>query len=45
MISHKTLEALDKRYLWHPFTQMKDWNAHEIDIIEEGEGFFLKDTM
>jgi len=39
-----TLIELDKRYLWHPFTQMADWLAAEPVIIESGEGFYLVDT-
>jgi len=35
---------LDKRYVWHPFTQMADWLAGEPVIIERGEGFYLIDT-
>lgn len=38
------LIKLDKRYLWHPFTQMSDWLAAEPVIIEQGEGFYLIDT-
>lgn len=36
--------ALDKQYLWHPFTQMADWLDGEPVMIERGEGFFLVDT-
>lgn len=34
----------DKRYVWHPFTQMKDWIAGENLMIERGEGVWLYDT-
>jgi len=34
----------DKRYLWHPFTQMEDWLADEPVVIERGEGIELIDT-
>ena len=40
----KKLTELDKKYLWHPFTQMKAWQACEPVIIESGEGFYLTDT-
>ncbi len=40
----KKLTELDKKYLWHPFTQMKLWLASEPVIIESGEGFYLTDT-
>ena len=38
------LVHLDKDYLWHPFTQMKDWLASEPVVIESGDGFYLIDT-
>ena len=38
------LIELDKRYLWHPFTQMADWLAGEPVVIESGDGFYLIDT-
>ena len=34
----------DKRYLWHPFTQMADWLESEPVVIDSAEGFFLIDT-
>ena len=43
MIDKETLIAWDKRYLWHPFTQMQDWLAEEPVIIERGEGCYLID--
>ncbi len=33
----------DKQYIWHPFTQMKDWLAMEPLLIERGEGSYLVD--
>ena len=38
------LQELDHRYLWHPFTQMKQWLAEEPVIIEAGEGAVLRDV-
>jgi adenosylmethionine-8-amino-7-oxononanoate aminotransferase len=35
---------LDKRYVWHPFTQMRDWNDSTPLVIERGEGNYLIDT-
>ena len=43
MIDKETLVEWDKRYLWHPFTQMQDWLAEEPIIIERGEGCYLID--
>src|SRR4030067_2675042 len=37
------LENKDRKYLWHPFTQMKEWAAEKPVIITEGRGSFLKD--
>lgn len=34
----------DKKYLWHPFTQMKEWAEEQPVVIAEGEGCFLIDT-
>src|SRR3990170_2278492 len=33
----------DRNYLWHPFTQMKDYEREEPLIIERGEGSYLID--
>ena len=41
MLDKETLVAWDKRYLWHPFTQMRDWLAEDPVIIERGEGCYL----
>jgi adenosylmethionine-8-amino-7-oxononanoate transaminase len=38
------LIELDKKYLWHPFTQMADWLEDEPVVIDRGEGFYLIDT-
>ena len=37
------LDRLDKEFLWHPFTQMKEWMEEEPLIIEKGEGNYLID--
>jgi adenosylmethionine-8-amino-7-oxononanoate aminotransferase len=37
------LEALDKRHVWHPFTQMKDYCRLTPLIIEKGRGAYLYD--
>jgi adenosylmethionine-8-amino-7-oxononanoate aminotransferase len=43
MEDKKYLEETDKKYIWHPFTQMKDWAAGTPTIIEEGNGSYIKD--
>jgi len=37
------LEVSDKSFIWHPFTQMKEWLEEKPLIITEGKGCFLKD--
>lgn len=39
-----SLADKDRRYLWHPFTQMRDWMVEEPVIIERGQGARLWDT-
>jgi len=39
----KDLKAIDRKYIWHPFAQMKDWMKEEPVIIEEGSGARIKD--
>ncbi|MGA2603081.1 MAG: adenosylmethionine--8-amino-7-oxononanoate transaminase [Verrucomicrobiia bacterium] len=39
-----SLADKDHRYLWHPFTPMRDWVSEEPVIIESGEGAVLRDT-
>ena len=43
MLDKETLIAWDKRYLWHPFTQMQDWMTENPVVIERGEGCYLID--
>src|SRR3989338_6503708 len=38
------LERWDKKYVWHPFTQMKEWRKGPLTIIEKGKGNTLIDT-
>ena len=40
----KHIEAIDKQYVWHPFTQMQDWTANEQLVIAAGNGIKLIDT-
>ncbi|TWD87936.1 adenosylmethionine-8-amino-7-oxononanoate aminotransferase [Neobacillus bataviensis] len=41
-MSHELIEK-SKKYLWLPFTQMKDYDENPI-IIESGQGIKMKDT-
>lgn len=39
------LKELDRRYLWHPFTQMQEWTRGEdLLVIERGDGVYLEDS-
>lgn len=40
----QTLEEKDKEYIWHPFTQMRDWLSEIPVVIETGKGSYLTDT-
>jgi adenosylmethionine-8-amino-7-oxononanoate aminotransferase len=38
------LAQLDHQYVWHPFTQMKDWLASKPIVITDGKGAVLNDV-
>ncbi|MBL9139989.1 MAG: adenosylmethionine--8-amino-7-oxononanoate transaminase [Verrucomicrobiales bacterium] len=38
------LARLDRRYVWHPFTQMRDWMRREPIVIVDGRGSVLRDA-
>jgi len=40
----RTLVQKDKEYIWHPFTQMKDYEKSSPLVIEKGRGSYLYDT-
>ena len=42
---HDRLKQLDHTYLWHPFTQMRDWMEEEPCIISRADGNFLIDVQ
>lgn len=42
-MNNKKLKNTDRKYIWHPFTQMRDWMKEEPLIIEEGKGAWVKD--
>jgi adenosylmethionine-8-amino-7-oxononanoate aminotransferase len=35
---------LDRQFVWHPFTQMRDWVKHEPIVIQSGKGAVLRDA-
>jgi adenosylmethionine---8-amino-7-oxononanoate aminotransferase len=44
-MNYEELKRLDHTYLWHPFTQMKEWMGEEPCIISEGDGHYLIDVQ
>jgi adenosylmethionine---8-amino-7-oxononanoate aminotransferase len=41
----KSLDKDDKQFVWHPYTQMKDWiHQNNNKIIVKGKGFYLIDS-
>jgi adenosylmethionine-8-amino-7-oxononanoate transaminase len=40
----KHLAKLDHKFVWHPFTQMRDWLKREPIVIVEGKGAILRDV-
>ena len=39
----QTIETIDKQCVWHPFTQMKEWQEESQLVITGGEGIRLCD--
>src|SRR4051812_1653502 len=37
--------SLDRRFVWHPFTQMREWCASDPLVIVEAEGAILRDAQ
>ena len=42
-LSSAKLSKWDRQYVWHPFTQMKEWEQEDPLIIDKGEGIYLYD--
>ncbi len=40
----RQLADWDRRFLWHPFTQMREWEREDPLIIERAKGALLHDT-
>jgi len=40
----QTLRNYDSEYLWHPFTQMSEWEGADNIVITKGEGSYLIDS-
>jgi adenosylmethionine---8-amino-7-oxononanoate aminotransferase len=41
--NNKHLEESDRKYIWHPFTQMQEWEKETPIVISEGRDCFIKD--
>jgi adenosylmethionine-8-amino-7-oxononanoate aminotransferase len=39
-----SLAQLDHQFIWHPFTQMRDWRKREPIVIVSGRGAVLRDA-
>jgi adenosylmethionine---8-amino-7-oxononanoate aminotransferase len=44
-MNYEELKRLDHTYLWHPFTQMREWMSEEPCIISQGDGHYLIDVQ
>jgi adenosylmethionine-8-amino-7-oxononanoate transaminase len=40
----KQIVEKDRKHIWHPFTQMKEWQTEEFPVIERGDGCSLVDA-
>ena len=43
----ESLEKLDKKFIWHPFTQSKEWEKEIFEfpvVISKGKGVYLYDS-
>ncbi|MGE3152581.1 MAG: adenosylmethionine--8-amino-7-oxononanoate transaminase [Nitrospiraceae bacterium] len=38
------LQRWDRRYVWHPFTQMQEWEQEPPLVIQSGKGAYVYDT-
>ncbi|MDP2727310.1 MAG: adenosylmethionine--8-amino-7-oxononanoate transaminase, partial [Dehalococcoidia bacterium] len=40
-----SLAEADKKYIWHPFTPMQEWEEGDPLIIDEARGSYLRDIQ
>ncbi|MEJ2691036.1 MAG: aminotransferase class III-fold pyridoxal phosphate-dependent enzyme, partial [Deltaproteobacteria bacterium] len=43
MDRYSYLQQLDKRHIWHPYTQMKDYENRDLLLIDRAAGIILTD--
>ncbi len=41
---NRTLQQKDKEFIWHPYTQMKDFEHRDLLIVDRAQGIFLFDS-
>ena len=44
MTSKSNIKSYDLDYIWHPFTQMKEYAEEEPLVIEDSDGVYLIDS-
>ena len=43
-LTELNLKNADKEFVWHPYTQMRDWVKWNNRVIVKGDGFYLVDS-
>jgi adenosylmethionine---8-amino-7-oxononanoate aminotransferase len=43
-LTELNLKNADKEFVWHPYTQMRDWVKWNNKVIVKGDGFYLVDS-
>ncbi len=44
-LTELNLQNADKEFVWHPYTQMRDWVKWKNRVIVKGDGFYLVDSQ
>ena len=44
MSSNSKIKEYDLEYIWHPFTQMKEYKEEDPLVIEDADGVYLIDS-
>src|SRR5215211_3487668 len=44
-LTELNLTNVDKEFVWHPYTQMRDWAKWNNRVIMKGDGFYLVDSQ
>lgn len=44
-LTELNLTNVDKEFVWHPYTQMRDWAKWKNRVIMKGDGFYLVDSQ